>query len=216
MTTQEANLHCPKCAIFAVHEIILEHSDSRDEEFQSKESPPIWVPVEDVYRIVRCKNCNTVSGQSLFLIQGEFQSENHLIPNSTRALPSWARKLPPDIYSTLIEVYNALRSNSHRLAVIGCRTLIDMSSNRKVGDIGGFDAKIKELHKIGLLSDSTRFILNHAIEAGNASAHRGWQPTPKESDLVLDIVEHFLHADVLAVEASEFGKSVPKKTWGRE
>ena len=131
-------------------------------------------------------------------------------------MPNWAEKLPNNIYSTLIEVYNALRSKSYRLAVIGCRTLVDMVSNNKVGDIGGFETKIKELHKQGILSDSTKIILSHAVDAGNASAHRGWQPTPDESNLVLDIVEHFLQLDILAMSASNLEKSVPKKSSHRK
>jgi hypothetical protein len=216
MATQEVSLYCEKCAMFTAHKTILKHRESRQEIFEIEKgvlpfASTVSVPVEDVFSIVKCKNCDTVSGRSVYLMDGELHSESQLLPNSSRSLPNWSEKLPNDIYSTLVEVYNALRSKSYRLAVIGCRTLVDMVSNSKVGDIGGFEAKIKELHKQGILSESTKFVLSHAVNAGNASAHRGWQPTPDESNLVLDIVEHFLQLDVLIVSANNLEKSVPKK-----
>lgn len=220
MAKQEVSLYCDKCAMFTAHEIILEYREARREDLKIKSGDlpfdSISVPVEDVFSIVRCKNCDSVSGCSAYLIDGEHQSQSQLLPSSFRNLPNWAKKLPGDIYSTLIEIYNALRSKSYRLAVIGCRTLVDMVSNNKVGDIGGFEAKIKELHKQGILSDSTKSILSHAVDAGNASAHRGWQPTPDETNLVLDIVEHFLQLDVLAISALNLEKSVPKKALKRK
>src|SRR5258706_772097 len=222
MANQEVSLYCNKCAMFTAHETILEYRESGREDFEIEKrdlpfgSGSVSVPVEDVFSIVKCKNCDSISGRNIYLIDGELQSQSQLLPNSFRSFPSWAEKLPNRIYSTLIEVYNALRSKSYRLAVIGCRTLVDMVSNSKVGDIGGFEAKIKELHKQGILSDSTKSILSHAVEAGNASAHRGWQPTPTESNLVLDIVEHFLQLDVLAIGAADLEKSVPKKSLDRK
>jgi hypothetical protein len=210
MAVQEINLYCDKCTIFSAHEIILEHVD-KDNYIELASGESLQVPVEDVYRIVRCKNCSTVSGQNEYLIDGETHSQNQFFPNSSRKLPNWSKKLPADIYSALVEVYNALRSGSYRLVVIGCRTLVEMSSNNKIGDIGGFETKIGELQKIGILNDSTKLILSRAVEAGNASVHRGWQPTQKESHLALDIVEHFLHLEVLATEASDLDKSVPKR-----
>jgi len=222
MATQEVNLYCDKCAMFTAHKTILKHRETRRENFEIEKgdlpflSNSVSMPVEDVFSIVKCKNCDSVSGHNIYLIDGEVQSQSQFLPNSIRSLPSWAEKLPNDIYSTLIETYNALRSKSYRLTVIGCRTLVDMVSSNKVGDIGGFETKIKELHKQGILSDSTKSILSHAVDAGNASAHRGWQPTTNESNLVLDIVEHFLQMDVLAVGASDLEKSVPKKSLNRK
>lgn len=86
-----------------------------------------------------------------------------------------------------------------------------MTSNDKTGDVGGFEKKLAELQKMSVLSDSTKLILSRAVEAGNASVHRGWQPTLKESHIVLDIVEHFLQLEVLATEAADLGKSVPPR-----
>jgi hypothetical protein len=217
MATQEVSLYCEKCAMFTAHKTILKHRESRKEIFETEKgilpfASTVSVPVEDVFSIVRCKNCNTVSGRNIYLIDGELNSESQFLPNSSRSLPNWAEKLPNDIYSTLVEVYNALRSKSYRLAVTGCRSLVDMVSNNKVGDIGGFEAKIKELHKQGILSDKTKSILSHAVDAGNASAHRGWQPTFDESNIVLDIVEHFLQVDILEIGANNLGKSVPKRS----
>lgn len=53
-----------------MHEIVLEHTANRNEYFDS-DIGQAQIPAEEVYRIVKCKNCSTVSGQSEYLIDGE-------------------------------------------------------------------------------------------------------------------------------------------------
>jgi len=44
----------------------------------------------------------------------------------------------------LDEIYVALTGNGRRLALMGARTLVDMLMLQEVGDVGTFDAKLKE------------------------------------------------------------------------
>jgi len=64
----------------------------------------------------------------------------------------------------------------------------------KIGDIGGFKEKLRELEKQGFVSPQNREALYAALEVGNAAAHRGHAATASDVQDVLDIVETMLQA----------------------
>ena len=51
-----------------------------------------------------------------------------------------------------------------------------------------------DLHKKGLISKIQADVLLKVIDAGNASAHRGYTPDPKDVDILVEVVEHLLTA----------------------
>lgn len=77
---------------------------------------------------------------------------------------------------------------------MGARTLVDMAILDKVGDVGTFEQKLKALEHQGFVSRRNREILDAALDAGNASAHRGHKFKPEEVNQVMDIVENLLQA----------------------
>jgi hypothetical protein len=62
----------------------------------------------------------------------------------------------------------------------------------KVGDVGSFVDKLKEIEKIGIIGSQNKNYLEAALDAGNAAAHRGYQPSVDEVNAVMDIVENIL------------------------
>jgi len=76
---------------------------------------------------------------------------------------------------------------------MGARTAFDYAMTKLVGDIrGGFAEKLRAMKDQGYISDREIDILGPMIEAGNAAAHRAWNPEPGDLDKILDELEHNL------------------------
>jgi hypothetical protein len=71
---------------------------------------------------------------------------------------------------------------------------IDMIMTDKVGDVGSFGKKLEALEKNGVIGSKNREVLEAALDAGSAAAHRGYQPTTDDMGAVMDIVENLLQA----------------------
>jgi hypothetical protein len=111
--------------------------------------------------------------------------------------------MPFKVSGLLREVYNALHSGGLCLAVMGARTLVDMVIIEKVGDAGTFEAKLAELERQGFIGAKNREILAAALDAGNATAHRGHKFASKEVHQVMDIVENLLQAIYVLERAAQ-------------
>jgi hypothetical protein len=81
-----------------------------------------------------------------------------------------------------------------------------------IGDVGNFQAKLNELVNHGWIGSQQRVVLDAALDAGNAAAHRGHRLTAKQLNSVIDIVEHALQAAyVLSDVAKAIRKAIPKR-----
>ena len=95
---------------------------------------------------------------------------------------------------------------------MGARAVLDMVIVDKVGDLGSFGEKLKKLESQGFISQRNREILDAALDAGSAAAHRGYAPKLKDVHAVMDIVENLLQAIyVLDKVAVEIKKSTPAR-----
>jgi len=119
---------------------------------------------------------------------------------------------PDELQSVMQEVYRSLDANNRRLPMMGARTLLDMLMLEKVGDIGTFDEKLKQLEGLGFISSHNRKVLAAALDVGNAAIHRGHAPEANEVNAVMDIVENLLHAVyVLPDMAERLKKTTPQR-----
>jgi hypothetical protein len=110
------------------------------------------------------------------------------------------------------EIYSALDDGSTRLAMMGIRAVIDVVTTQSVGDIGSFAKKLTALQAAGSITQSEGEMLNAALDAGSAAAHRGHVPTPGQTQTALDIVEHVLEKTYrLASAADSLKKSTPPR-----
>jgi uncharacterized protein DUF4145 len=99
--------------------------------------------------------------------------------------------------------------------MVGARTLVDMVMVQKVGDVGTFSEKLRQLVKAGFLSAHNRDVLDAALDAGSAAAHRGHVPSASDVDAVMDIVENLLHAVyVLPDMARRLKRTTPPRRSG--
>jgi len=115
-------------------------------------------------------------------------------PPVARRRPQWLLSLSAPLKLLMTQVYAALDANSRALAVMGSRAVVDMVLVDQVGDSGGFGEKLKAAENAGVISKKNREVLAAALEAGNAAAHRGHQPSNGDVNAVLDIVENLLQA----------------------
>lgn len=115
-----------------------------------------------------------------------------------RSKPAWLSDgtlaLLEDLDPILGELYSALDSDLRTLSAIGIRTAFDTAA-AVIGidpDIT-FAAKLKELVDRKLVEPVEQSRLEILIDAGSASAHRGWRPTAEDLTTMMDVLEHFLH-----------------------
>jgi len=120
-------------------------------------------------------------------------------------------EMPSEYSGLLDEVYVALHADSRRLAAMGARALIDEVIRKRVGDQGNFKDGLDELVNKGLLSTDNRELIHAAVDAGHASAHRGFQPSPDDISTVIDIVENLIQNELLATPVAALRAATPSR-----
>jgi hypothetical protein len=178
-----------------------------DDLYEESEDP------DDIYEVFECLGCRSVVFQHTHWIP--ILSEPVVScypPRISRRVPRWKHKLPPHLQSLLGEVYTALQANSHRLALMGARAVVDLVILDKVGDVGTFREKLESLEEQGFVGQKNRGFLAAGLEAGSAAAHRGYVANPDHLEHVMDIVENLLEAVYILENAAEtVRKSTPPR-----
>jgi hypothetical protein len=112
----------------------------------------------------------------------------------------------------LDEVYKAIHGNLNTLAAAGIRTIVDVTMTAKVGDRGTFGKTLGEFEQRGFIAPKHAEFLDKTIDAGNASAHRAFTPTPKDLQLLMDIAENLIESVFIYPDRmKEFSKRVPQR-----
>lgn len=170
----------------------------------------------DWYLLVCC-GCEHIFAQSVasdsesyddvYDHNGQFYKQYHTTIESwparnKRDRPIWYNTLQyqikharaADFISCLSQVYGAMDHDLNILAAIGIRTTFDIAS-----EILGIDTEqqfVKKLEKMkqgGFVSPSQKDNLEVLIQTGNASAHRGWEPSFAELNALMDAFEDFIN-----------------------
>jgi hypothetical protein len=207
----ESNLewvHCNQCLRSTRHELVAKRE--LHEQDIIGEHGDFEIDWFTTYTMLECKGCGSVTLRQ-DIRSDDFKEINYYPPQISRQVPHWIYDLPDDFITLLKQIYSALHANSQILALIGARTLIDMFANVTVGDIGGFAQKIDHLVKAGYLSIKNKEILLTALEAGHAAAHRAYNPSVKDVNIVFDIIENILQTIVLTKKADELIRNTPKR-----
>ena len=109
------------------------------------------------------------------------------------------------------ELPDSSRPTAMRLAMMGTRAIVDAVVRRTVGDLGNFGKGLDALQDRDVIGERDRAILEAAVDAGHASAHRGHQPDSDNVNLVIDIVERLIHAEILAEQAQLLKAAIPPR-----
>jgi hypothetical protein len=146
---------------------------------------------------------------------------------SERNKPEWLSML--GIYTendagldeAMLELYGALDGDLRMLAAIGIRTAYDIAS-----EILGIDPELPFTGKLNALVNSGRIgivdkdRIETIVDAGSASAHRGWRPKPSDLNTMMDVLEHFIQESFVAParrkkldeDAAKMKKTVPPRS----
>lgn len=136
-----------------------------------------------------------------------------------RSRPDWfdhgligSHKRFIDLDKCLTEVYEALDHNLNVLAAMGTRTIFDISSEiLGVDSELPFNKKLNEMVDKNLITNSQKEHLEVVIDAGGASAHRGWLPHVEDLNTLMDILESFIYDSfVLPAKKKATEESVAK------
>jgi hypothetical protein len=203
-------VHCNECRRKTDHRLIKTFKGDSGSEPYDEEYSIYW---DTTFDVLQCCGC----GEALLRRTYDFSEYDdvdvrYFPPRVSRHSPKWKGDLPPEIMFVLEEVYRALDANNRRLPIMGARTVVDMVMVEKVGDLGSFAMGLKELERQGFVSSKNREILDAALDAGSAAAHRGYAPKLEEVNLIMDIVENLLQAVyVLQDAAQKLKKSTPPR-----
>ncbi len=80
----------------------------------------------------------------------------------------------------------------------------------KIGDIGTFKNKLKKLLDDKFITQSSKELLEVALEYGHATIHRGYQAEKDEITGVLDIIENLFETEALIDKSKKLKRTIPK------
>jgi hypothetical protein len=207
--------HCNTCLSDTKHEIVARHvKEYKETDLSGKQ---IVFYAKGIFELLECRGCESIMLRRHYIGDDDPEgSTDYYPPRVSRRKPEWMTTLlfrgASDMRQLLDEVYAALHSGSTRLAMMGARAVIDMVMLDKLGDIGGFGEKLDGLEKKGLIGHADRKVLEAALDAGNAAAHRGHHPDAKQVNQAMDIVEHLVQAVyILGPEAEKLKKTTPER-----
>ncbi len=125
---------------------------------------------------------------------------------SKRERPEWfsAGSVATDLEGTLaldaslLELYGALDHELYVLASIGIRTSFDIAAELLgIESNKSFAEKVKDLVSKALIKESEKDHIDILVDAGSASAHRGWKPRLSELDALMDTLEGFIYENMV-------------------
>jgi hypothetical protein len=225
--------HCSKCGGERNCDIRGQHDERfSDENFDCCTS---WY-------LLQCCGCEHVFIQTVYVdsesIDWGYDSiggEMGKTVETIRYWPALAKRKRPDwitshgidceqnvdaLDASLFELYGALDNDLTILAAIGIRTSFDIASELLgIKSELTFRNKLDELVKRGHIGAVDKEHLDALIDAGSASAHRGWHPTPEDLNTMMEVLENFLHASFAAPKkqkrlqdkVSKMRKTVPPR-----
>lgn len=201
---------CNKCGNETKHEVVMKRSTHGSEVVDPYHGFEIsW---STTYSMLECMGCEEVLlKRSFWFSEGDGLEEEYYPPRVSRRRPTWFDDLPAEYSSLLSEIYSALHADSRSLAMMGLRTLIDLFMSRKLQDSPGFEAGLKALVKENYITTRSRNVIEAAVEAGHAAAHRAHKPTVNQLNAVMDIVENLIQHDLLSESAETLRKTIPAR-----
>lgn len=197
--------HCTRCGGVRNCDILGHHAESEDEGHFA------WH--KDWY-LLRCRGCDYVFAETVYTDSEDLYYENGPDGQYTenvetvRTWPARGKRDRPDwfkgsvtnlrlldLWPVLREVYEALDADLNVLAAMGMRIAFDRAAElRGVDPAISFEEKLKGLFE----KKADRDRLETLVEAGSASAHRGWRPETDDLNTMMDVLEQFVHEQFVA------------------
>lgn len=184
------------------------------------------------YRVLECCGCETLYFQKEEVSVSDYDTyhdaelDDYVTPEhrtitlypspSRRSRPEWTESIginDDTLGQLLLETYTALDNDLRVLAAVGARTTFDRATEvLEIDPAIPFDAKLDVLFEVGEIGQRERETLSTLTDAGNAAAHRGWRPSCRELDLIMSVLEGFLHRCFVLKGAMErLKRKIPPK-----
>ncbi len=149
--------------------------------------------------------------------QYEYAKEVQTYPKpEAKTKPVWfdaMQKVDAQLHNILSQMYVAQDNHANILTAIGLRTALDRATEvLGIDPAKSFEEKLDELREGGWIGQTERDILGVVTDAGNAAAHRGWEPDIREVAELLSSLEVFLHrAFIVGQKALTIKSSIPAR-----
>ena len=175
-----------------------------------------WLVVRDDWIFSQCLGCDSLNLEIISFHSGkdsiDHEVSRKLIPGKAQRIPEpWIFRLSSIYIEILVEIYDAFNRKSYRLASMGLRTLLDIFIVENIGDEGTYKKKLKKLKDEGMVNNHQLEQLNTLVEAGNASAHRGFKPSKNGTSVLIDIIEHLLKPTTLRTDLNKLENEIPSR-----
>ncbi len=217
LSSQESiKTHCFSCdketnqdILFKNHELGPREIVWRNE--QGDKSQSAWEVVAELWSVSKCRGCEKINFKHIVRNSPNRETDQvfHFPRKPLRQVPDWVIKLPMKYVEILQEVYVSINEHLFILSLTGIRTLLDIYIVSKIGDVGTFKQKLTRLVTEGVITPSKVSVLETAIDAGNASAHRGYKPDKETLFQILDIVENLLQSEIVDRNAVQIKQKTP-------
>lgn len=165
--------------------------------------------------ILQCRGCDTVFARTVSTNSEDYdnyyehdgstgtthnETINYWPALAKRPYPEWMSDAGIDaaevgrLDEALLELYKALNNDLNILAGIAIRTSFDAASSLlKIDENLPFQGKLDKLEELGRIGTQDKVRLKTLVEAGNASAHRGWKPAADDLNTMMDALEYFIY-----------------------
>lgn len=181
---------CPSCGPNRKADIIAEHSEL-------EEMPGMSVSFS--WGILQCRGCELVFFITSNSDPDSFGEPQYYPKRPVREQPEWLKSSifdfnSPSIWKErLIDFYGCMNARLLVPAAVAGRTVFDVATRElDIDPKLSFEKKLLELVNQGHISSKERDNLKALIEAGSAAAHRGWEPTLDELQMIAGILEAFI------------------------
>ncbi len=210
--------HCFNCDSETNQEILFSDCKIGPQEIiwrneEGNDSQSVWTIVANIWNLTKCRGCEEINFKHILRNSPDRNTDKtfNFPRKPIRQVPKWIVKLPIKYIEILQEVYISVNEQLFILSLTGIRTLLDIYIVSKIGDEGTFKSKLNKLVSEGIITSSKASILEVAIDAGNASAHRGYKPDKETLFQILDIVENLLQSEIVDRHVDKIKQNTPKR-----
>nr|WP_314089413.1 DUF4145 domain-containing protein [uncultured Shinella sp.] len=227
--------YCSKCRGERNCDIAGHHQESGEEgdgEYMWNTNWYLLVCCGCEYVFAQSVSTNSEDYSNYYNRLGDTETEYH---ETVKTWPARAKRTRPEWFehggvesametaaldASLNELYGALDHDLFVLSSIGIRTSFDIAAELLGIDPSmRFEDKVADLVAKGLIKESEKEHIDVLVDAGSASAHRGWQPRIDDLAVLMGILEDFIYNNMVLptrkqAEAEKLAKvkaKVPKR-----
>ena len=211
--------HCWYCQKETNHRVLLDEFEMISEELiwhteDGEESKSAWAPIGSLWLVSKCLGCDKITFKHIYRAtpNRDFDQIFYFPKKIVRDYPRWTVKLPHKYSQVFYETYLSIQEGLYILSLTGIRILLDLFIVSKIGDVGTFKQKMDRLVQDGIITASKAKVLRTAIDAANASAHRGYRPDKETLFQILDIVENLLQSEIVDRPIDKIRRKTPSRS----